>query len=440
MDLEVIERHVPKAILKFAIPSIIGMILTSAISIIDGYFIGNYIGGAALTAVNLGLPIVYLFLAVGIMVGVGGVSQASRLLGAKQVEKSVAVFNQTILTSIGALVILAILLAGLLNSLSDIFNADASVKGYFIDYYEIMILIYPIMLLNMVMGMFVRAEGKPVVSMILSVILVLFNSGLDYLFVTQSNLGIQGIAIASVISIVVGLLYLLAYFNFKAKVFSFRRFTFSKSVFESTFKNGSSEFIGQLSICITTIALNFTILREGGVDGMAAFSVVGYSAFLFTMIVFGFGQGASPLISFSSGANEHALAKKVRNTTSTYVLVLGIFAMFLLMFGADHYSQVFVHNESVGRLVRSGIPIFSVVFLFMGFNIVTSFYFTCIGHVKASALISAARGLVILMACILIFPAIWGMQGVWFIAPVTEMLTLFLSLLCITKSDKLLVH
>ncbi|WP_281222081.1 MATE family efflux transporter [Photobacterium sanguinicancri] len=439
MNVELVQQHVPKAILKFAVPSIIAMILTSAISIIDGYFIGNYIGESALTAVNLGLPIIYLFLAVGIMVGVGGVSQASRLLGAKKIEQSVSVFNQTAMTGFIALLTLALLLLVSINPICSILDVDEIVKAYFVDYYSLMILVYPFAMLNVILGMFVRAEGKPVISMILSVISVVLNTTLDYLLVTHFDYGVKGIAIASIISVMVGVLYMLSYFKLKARVFKYHQFTFSRNVILNTFKNGSSEFIGQLSMCITTVALNYIIMREGGVSGVAAFTVVGYSTYLFTMIVIGFGQGSSPLISFANGAKEHTLAKKVRNHTTMYVFILGLLSMLALLINADRYSLVFVDNEFVGNIVRSGIPIYSMAFLFMGTNIIASFYFTCIGNAKTSAIISGARGLVILLACIFILPSIWGMQGVWFIAPVTEMLTVFISFLFLFNNDKLLV-
>ncbi|MGR5145596.1 MATE family efflux transporter [Photobacterium alginatilyticum] len=438
MKVELFQQHVSKAIFKFAVPSIIAMILTSATSIIDGYFIGNYIGESALTAVNLGLPITYLFLAVGIMVGVGGVSQASRLLGSKKIEQSVSIFNQTVMTGFVALLTLALLLLVSINPISSIFDVDNIVKAYFVDYYFLMILAYPFAMLNVILGMFVRAEGKPVISMVLSVISFVLNTTLDYLLVMHFDCGVKGIAIASIISVLVGVMYMLSYFRLKAQVFKYNQFTFSRNVILNTFKNGSSEFIGQLSMCITTVALNYTIMREGGVSGVAAFAVVSYSTYLFNMIVVGFGQGSSPLISFANGANKHTLAKKVRNHTIMYVFILGLLSMFTLLINTDMYSQIFVDNEFVGNIVRSGLPIYSMAFLFMGTNIIVSFYFTCLGKAKTSAVISGSRGLVILLACTFILPSIWGMQGVWFIAPVNEMITVFISLLFLFNNDKLL--
>lgn len=440
MNLDKIQKNTPKAILKFAIPSIIAMILTSAISIIDGYYIGNYIGKSAITAINLGLPILYIYLAVGIMIGVGGVSQATRLLGAKKVGKSIIVFNQTVVTSITLLIMLSLLFIPSLNIISKLFSVDSTVKTYFVDYYFVMILVYPAMMFNVVLGMFVRAEGRPVVFMILSIISVIMNTVLDHLFMNYTNLGVTGIAIASVISILTGLMYMLAYFWFKSKTFKLAKFVFVKSILVDTFQNGSSAFISQISLCITTIVLNFIILKEGGVNGVAAFSVVGYATYLFSMIVTGFGQGASPLISFSNGAKQHFLSIKIRKITSLYVTVLGLFALIALLFGANEFSRLFIENSTVNSMVSSGVPIFSLVFLFMGMNIITSFYFTSIGQAKTSAIISAARGLVILLICILVFPALWGMHGVWFIAPTTEFLTLFISLFFIFLHDKKQTH
>jgi len=437
INIELVRQHVPKAVIRYAVPSIIAMLLTSAISIIDGYFIGNYIGQSALTAVSLGLPINYICLAVGIMIGVGGVSQASRLLGAQKIEQSICVFNQTALTGMVALLVLALLLLALLNPIGAMFHVNNPVRIHFSDYYSLMISVYPFAMLNVILGMFVHSEGKPVVYMLLSTISVILNTALDYLFVTYTECGIQGIALASVISILVGSSYMLGYFKFKSKVYIYQRFTFSRDILLNTFKNGSSEFIGQCSMCITTITMNYMILREGGVCGVTAFTVVGYFTYTFTMIVIGFGQGAGPLISFVYGANEYGLVKRIRDLTMLYVFVLGCVAMLSITLNADGYSHFFVDNAAVERMIITGIPVYSSVFLFMGINIITSFYFTCVGNAKASALISASRGLVILLLSILIFPTIMGMKGVWVVAPVTEALTLLISFFLLNKSYKL---
>ncbi|MDC7126253.1 MAG: MATE family efflux transporter [Spirochaetales bacterium] len=437
MDLEWIKENAPRAILKYAVPSIIAMILTSSITIVDGLFIGNYIGKEAIAAVNLGLPILYLFLAVGIMFGVGGNAIATRLLGSRKNEESIAVFNQTIFTTIVTLIILSLIFLLILDNIAELFIKDVLVRDFFYKYYFIMLFAYPLMVLNTNFGMFIRSEGRPEVFMLFTVITIAVNVILDYVFIAVTGSGIKGIAYASVISIITGFLFMLIYFKLKSRVFKFSKLSLSKDVLANSVFNGSSELIGQLSMSITMFALNYVILKEVGVSGVAAFTIVGYVSYIFSMIVIGFGQGASPIISYSFGAGEYELSKRVRKITILYVLVFGLATVALLNLLSDGYSSMFVKNITVQDLVGAGIPIYSIAFLFMGFNVITSFYFTSIGAAKESAAISASRGLVILLICIFIFPALWGMTGVWLVAPVTELLTVILSLVFILKDNRL---
>lgn len=439
MNLEVIRGNVPKTILKFGIPSIIAMILTSLISIVDGFFIGNYIGKEALAGVNLGLPLLYIFLAIGIMVGVGGSSIAGRLLGGKKIKECISVFNQTIVSTILSLVVLSVIMLLMFNIISGLFNADESVIFFFKKYYFIMLFTYPVLMLNTNLGMFIRAEGRPEVFMLITIVSVALNWVLDFIFTVIIGLGIQGIAFASVISVMTGMICMLLYFKFKSKIFKLRKFKYSKEVLRDTFLNGSSEFIGQLSMSITMFAFNYVILREVGTSGIAAFTIGGYVLYIFSMIVIGFGQGASPLISFCYGANEHELSKKVRRVTNLFVLILGGVTFLILNVASEWYSKLFIESSDVQAMVMAGISIFAIAFLFLGVNVITSFYFTSIGKAKESALISASRGLFVLIIAVFILPSILGMNGVWLVAPVTEIITIVLTLILVYRSDKKLV-
>jgi len=436
MNLEEIQNKVPQTILKYAIPSIIAMILTSLITIIDGFFVGNHIGKEGLAAINLGLPIIYLFLAFGIMIGVGGSAIATRLLGSRNVPEGNAVFNQTLLTALISSVILSLGIFALFEPILGFIRATPAVLEYFRNYYLIMLVSYPIMILNINFGMFIRGEGRPETFMMITIISVAANIILDYLFIVVFQAGIAGIAKASLISVTISFVLMVLYFLFQSKVFKFKSFTFSQEVLRNTFFNGSSELIGQLSMSVTMLLFNYVILKEVGVSGIAAFTIVGYVSYLFSMVVIGFGQGASPLISYSFGANRIELSRDIRRKTNLFVVVLGILTFLFLILGANSYCHVFVKDKIVQDMVSSGSKIFSIAFLFMGFNIISSFYFTSIGLARESAIISGSRGLVVLLICILVLPALLGIRGVWLVAPVTEIITVFLTLYLLKSHDK----
>jgi len=180
-------------------------------------------------------------------------------------------------------------------------------------------------------------------------------------------------------------------------------------------------------------AYNFVILRQAGVEGVTAFTVVGYTSLVFEMIVTGFGQGSSPLSSFAWGAGERTLARGIRRRASALTAGAGLVTLGLMAAASGWYGSLFVDDPGVLGMVRTGAAVFAVSFPFSGFNAITSFYFTSTGRAVESAVISTSRGLVVLLACIFLLPAVWGMTGVWLAAPVTEAVTLAVSLFYIRR-------
>ena len=427
MDLERIRNNTAGMILQYSIPAIIAMVLTSLITVVDGYFISNYVGEQGIAAVNLGLPVIYLFLSVGLMVSVGGVAIAGMALGAGDMEACGQVFRQTIVTTVVAAVMTGLLVALFFEPVLDVLGAKGLVREYFRTYYGILLLELVVMVVNSSFGMFIRGEGDPQYYMKVNVVSVLTNIALDYIFAAVLRAGIAGIASASLISALVSLGLILFFFLRKAKVYRLGRFSFSLDVLRRTLFNGSSEFIGEMSTGIAMFAYNYVIMRRIGVSGVTAFTIVGYVSYVFGMIVVGFGQGASPLVSFSYGAGEHGLAGRLRRRTNGMVCAIGAAVFVVMGLLSEWYSGLFVKNDAIRGMVQSGMMIFMVSFFFSGINAVTSFYFTSIGKSLESAVISLSRGLVVLLACIFVLPAYLGMTGVWLAAPVTEFVTICIS-------------
>ncbi len=423
MNLEQMKQDTAKMIWKFSIPAIISMILTSLVTIADGFFIGNYVGKEGIAAVNLGLPIIYLYLGVGLMVSIGGVAIAGMALGAGDRDACEQTFRQTIVTTLVFSVLLGCIIACCFGPMLSVLRAEGQVAAHFRDYYQIMLLELPVMVVNSSFGMFIRGEGRPEYYMKISLINVILNIFLDHVFACRLQMGVAGIGLASLLAAVVSLICILYFFMRKARVYRLGKFRFSREVCVHSLLNGSSEFIGEMSTGIAMFAYNFVIMRKIGTDGVTAFTIVGYVAFAFSMVVVGFGQGASPLISFAYGAKEKGLAADIRKRTNRFVFGAGTIVFLLMTAGMEWYSEVFVKNDTVAGMIRSGMLIFMTSFFLSGINAVTSFYFTATGHAFQSAVISASRGFLVLLVCIFTLPYLFGMTGVWLAAPVTEAVT-----------------
>lgn len=433
MDLEQIKSHKIKMILGFSIPSIISMVLTALITIVDGFFIGNYIGKEGLAAVNLGCPIIYLFLGIGLMFSVGGISISGRLFGAGKNKECNNVFNQTNFTVVIVSIVLSLLVYIFFTPIKKAVGVSGLVEQYFNDYYLILLFELPLMIINSSLGMFIRGEGSPAFYMNSNILNVVLNIILDYVFTVRLGWSVKGIAFASLISTFITLIMNMLFFAIKSKLYKFARFSFCKKDFMETLFNGSSEFIGEMAMCVSMYAYNFIILRKIGIEGITAFTIVGYVSYIFSMIIVGFGQGIVPLIGFSYGAKNWELAKKIRNTTICFVVGSGVFVMILMLFASSWYSRIFTKEQAISSMIKSGILIYMFSFPLAGFNTIASFYFTSIGKAKESAVISFSRGLFLLLINIFILPSLFGMTGVWFVGPVTESVTLILSCIFMLK-------
>ena len=428
MNLERIQKEGTKMMIQFAIPCVIAMILTSAITLVDGYFIGNYVGKEGTAAVNLGLPLLYFYLGVGIMIGVGGIAQAGIAFGSGLIEKCNQIFRESIalttLVTVGATIIVAFAFF----PVTALFGIDEVTRNYFQQYYFIIIFELPLLIINNNLGMFMRGEGKPQVSMLISILSLILNIIFDYLAIRVFDFGIAGIAGSSLISVMICLMISLLFFVKGAKVYHLGKFKFQKEDVKQILFNGSSELIGEMSMCITMAAYNAVILKVSGVSGVAAFAVVGYASYLVQMIIIGIGQGMTPLVSFVYGAKDILTARKLCKAATIVSTVVGTISFAVMLFGRNGYSQFFITNTEIQQMISGGILIFSGSFILVGFNTMASFYYTSIGFAKESAVISMARGLVILLIALLVLPQFLGMTGVWLVAPVTEGLTVIICL------------
>ena len=408
MNMERIKENKLGTILQFSVPSIIAMLLSTVLTLTDGYFTGNYVGEQALAAINLGLPILYFYLGVGLCVGVGGTVISGRLLGAKKQDKASQVFSQTIVTAAVICVVTSLLVFCLFSPILKILRADGEL------------------------------DGKPQVCMFVSIGGCILNAVLDDILVAKFAVGVSGSAAASLIVQAVTVLVQLLYFAGPSLSLRFRRFHFDRAVNRETILNGSSEFIGEMASAVSMFAFNYVLMKYVGAEGVAAFSILGFAVYGYSMISIGFGQGLTPLVSRCWGAEEHKTAMELRTMTNRILAVIGaVFALSFLVFGR-RYAGMFGCSSSVADMVSVGFCFYAVTFFIMGYNVINSMYFTSCGDAKASALISALRGLVLLLIFTLIFPAIWGMTGVWMATPVTETITVMVSTWLLIKQRRIM--
>lgn len=438
MGIKEIKENKLKMILRFSIPSIIAMLLETIITITDGYFTGNYVGENALAAINMGLPILYFYLGIGLCVGVGGTVICGKMLGAKDKHKASEVFSQTVVTAAMVCILTSFAVALLFSPILRVLRADGNLSVYFTQYYKIMLFTYPMMVIGTILGMFIRMDGKPQVCMMVSIVSCILNTVLDYILVGRLALGVQGSAIASFVVQAIAVIVQVVYFMEASLNIRFQRFRFDRTVNKETILNGSSEFIGEMASAISMFAFNYVLMKYVGTEGVASFTILGFAVYGYSMIAIGFGQGLTALVSVCWGAKEWKTATELHKITNRILFGIGIlFAIFFVVLGR-RYASMFGCSRGVEDMVSEGFRFYAVTFLIMGYNVINSMYFTSCGDALSSAIISSLRGIVLLLAFVLIFPAIWGMTGVWMAAPATETLTAIVSVFLIIKQKKII--
>lgn len=272
--------------------------------------------------------------------------------------------------------------------------------------------------------------------MIISVFGCILNVILDFVFVAVMGLGVQGSAIGSLLTQMITVVFFVFCFLKADSGMRFCRFNFDRNVCRETIFNGSSEFIGELASLISMYVFNFVLMKYVGTQGVAAFTILGFAVYGYSMICIGFGQGIVPLVSVCMGAKEMELAMDIRKTVNQILFVLGILVAGGFFMAGRSYAEMFGCSHLVANMVSTGFRIYSMTFLAMGYNVVNFMYFTSCGDAKSSALISSLRGLVLLIVFTLILSALFGMNGVWLSAPCSEVLTAAVSYFLICRQRR----
>lgn len=424
-----------KTFLNYSIPCIMAMFLTSAITLVDGLFIGNKFGGRGLAAVNLTMPVLYLMLGIAIMIGIGGVTIATHSMGAKDMLRARQRFTFTVILNAVFIVALSVILKVFIDDVVHMLNAKGELQAYVKDYLGTMSYFFTFMMANIIFSMFIRGEGKPKLSLMFGIISNIINIILDYLFIFVFDLGIKGAAYASGIAVIISSLMGLVYFLSGKSAYRFVKFRFNSADFRSILFNGSSEFIGNISISITNYLFNYVILSRIGIDGVAAFTIVGYVSFIQSMIITGIAQGLNPLVSFSFGARDRDTIMKILAIGIRAVIYVGIGSFILSLAATELVASLFVGgNSNIVSILSIGLRVFAASFLLSGYNFIASAYFTSLGDAKTSATIAMLRSLILVLIFLLTLPPLLGDIGIWLTIPLTEAVTFIYSYVRISKS------
>ena len=431
MKIQLSEHFTYHKLLRFVFPSIVMMIFTSIYSVVDGLFVSNFAGKTALASINLVFPVLMGLSALGFMIGTGGSAIVAKTLGEGEKEKANEYFSMLVyVTAIGG-ILLSMLGALMIPEIARILGAKGELLDNCILYARISFLSMPaFMLQNVFQSFFVTAE-KPKLGLFVIVAAGVTNIVLDFIFVGVLDLGLTGAAVATVCGEFIGGLFPILYFTRpNSSLLRLGKTRFNGRILLQTCINGSSELMTNLSSSIVNSLYNIQLMRFAGENGVAAYGAIMYVSFIFAAIFLGYSIGSAPVISFHYGAGHHDELKNLFQNSLRLIGCWGLMLAVISQFLAIPLSTLFVgYDAELLAMTRQGFRIYCLVYLFNGFNIFGSSFFTALSNGGVSAAISFLRTLVFQIAAVLILPAILGINGIWSAVSAAELLTL-----CVTVS------
>ncbi len=439
MKIQLSDHFTYQKLFKFTLPSVIMMIFTSVYGVVDGYFVSNYVGKTPFAAVNFIYPFIMLLGAFGFMFGTGGSALIAKSLGQKQEEKANMQFSFIVYFSVITGVVIAVLGIMFLRPIASLLGAEGELLKNSVLYGTIILAAMPFFMLQFEFQSFFVTAEKPKLGLYVTVISGVTNMILDWLLIAVFSLGLAGAALATAVSQLVGGVIPLIYFGRKnTSLLKLEKTIFDLRTLIKCCTNGSSELMANFSMSLISMLYNAQLMKYAGEEGVAAYGVLMYVNMVFLAIFIGYSVGTAPVISYHFGAKNHSELKSLLKKS---IVIMGSFSVVMFISAeifAKPLSLLFVgYDKGLMDITLNGFVIYSFSFLFAGFAIYGSSFFTALNDGLTSAVISFLRTLVFQVAAVLLLPLIWDIDGVWLSIVVAEAMAVIVNVFfLIVKKDK----
>ena len=417
MNIRLSDHFTYFRLLRFTFPSIAMMIFTSIYGVVDGFFVSNFAGKTPFAAVNLIMPVLMLVATVGFMFGTGGTAIVAKVLGEGDREKANRYFSLFTYVSFGLGLLFSLLGFVLIRPIAQLLGASGELLENCVLYGRVNLLATPFFILQMLFQSFFVTAEKPQLGLIVTVSSGVTNMVLDAVLVIAlpQPYKLLGAAIATAMSQAVGGIVPLFYFFRKnSSILRLGKTRWEGSAITRACVNGSSEFMSNVSMSLVGTLYNLQLMKYAGENGVAAYGVMMYVSMIFSGAFIGYSIGTAPVIGFHYGAQNHRELKSLLRKSLVLIGGLSLCMVAAAEALAWPLSHFFVgYDQGLMELTAKGFQIFSLSFLFMGFAVFASGFFTALNDGLTSALISFLRTLVFQISAVLILPEILGIDGIW---------------------------
>ena len=420
--LELGTKPVGKLLIQYALPAIVAMTAASLYNIVDSIFIGQGVGPFAISGLAITFPFMNLSSAFGAAVGVGASTFISVKLGQKDYKTAENILGNTITLNLIIGISFSIICLIFLDPILRFFGASDTTIPYARDFMSVILLGNVFSHMYFGMNAVLRAGSKPKQAMLATIFTVVMNIILDYFFIMVFNWGIKGAAYATVISQILALIWQIRVFSNKKELLHFKRgiYRLKKDIVKNIIGVGVSPFAMNVCACIVVIFINQQLVHYGNDLDVGAYGISNKIGFIFVMFVMGVNQGMQPIAGYNYGAQQLDRMMHVVKLAIIVATIIMTTGWLIAMFMPYYCSRLFTKDATLIGLGIKAIRINLLAFPIIGCQMVITNFFQSIGKVKISIFLSLSRQLLLLLPLLAILPLIYGLNGVWYAMPTSD--------------------
>lgn len=436
-ELQLARGRIMPLFLRYAMPGVLAWLFLALQTIADGFIVGRLIGSDALASVNIAAPAYSIVTAIAVIIGVGTQAQVGINLGAGDSRAA----KTSLLSGLIGLACFAVCGTVFVNVLAEklavTLGADEELLDDTVRYIHGVMPFLVGIATHIFFDNMLKAIGHPRFAMSITVATIILNVILSLTFVTVFGMGTFGAGLGTGLSFTLGGIASAVLFvkEFSRTSMSSAKGQFSMESLGHIFYNGSSEGLSELAYAVTTFLFNVTLMKYVGKDGVAAFTLISYLTYVGISISLGVSNGVIPVVSYNYGARNYGRVRKIVGLSLKTNVVCGLVFLLVLFFFGRQICGIFIDpaDTFVMDYAVMGAKMTAFAFLFNGFNILASSYFTAIDKAGHSLLVSSLRGLVILSLCIVLLPKLLGFEGIMLAMPIAEAITFVTALVLMRK-------
>lgn len=420
--LELGTKPVGRLLWQYAAPAIVAMTASSLYNIIDRAFIGQIVGADAIAGLGITFPFMNLSAAFGAAVGVGASTCISVKLGQKDYKTAEELLGNTVTLNLIVGFLFMVVCMLFLDPILRFFGASEVTLPYAREFMEVILLGNMITHMYFGMNAVLRAAGKPRHAMYATLFTVACNIVLVITFVWLFRWGIRGAAMATITSQTLALCWQLWIFSDKEEIIHLKSgiYKLKAVLVRNIIAIGISPFLMNVAACIIVIFMNNQLVRYGGDMDVASYSISNSIAMMFVMFVMGVNQGMQPIAGYNYGAENYDRLMKVLNISMMAATAIMLTGWLIAMFLPYYCARIFTTDQTLIELSIFAIRVNMLVFPIIGFQMVITNFFQCIGKVQTAIFLSLSRQLLLLLPLLVVLPLIWGIDGVWAALPASD--------------------